>query len=495
MSTAGVDNWAIGIPTLSTADWVLFNYATNSSNLSFASSTGAATFSSVVGANIAPLANYGLSTKGLYGLWIQRNSVNDSGVEIYHDGSNTIINSTYQSTGAFGGILLYTGGAIRLTITSAGAANFSNSLRIQGSTVPASGAGTELAWDGTNGYLLAYNRTTSAYLPLSILGSSLSFTGAATFSSTLQANGNAFILPTLSGGGAGGGLYLGVYPDTQYTKQAILVERYASTLGNYGRGSLHFCNRDTADTNQPTLADSRMVITSDGFVGINTTSPGSYRLYVNGASYLDGYNYASSIQYTRAPSNTVAPASGNGILVFAGGNAQMRMDTANQICFDMNNAGNPFTVLTLKQSDNTVSINSPNNSLPLELKYQNVASGYLGASGSALYAYSTNGGYVLLNASSVWVAASDVKRKRNFENYNLGLDSILGLKPKLYNMDFQEDGDEKQVGLVAQEVRDFIPHAYEENADFIGLNYNAIIVTMVKAIQELKTEIDSLKNL
>jgi hypothetical protein len=61
-------------------------------------------------------------------------------------------------------------------------------------------------------------------------------------------------------------------------------------------------------------------------------------------------------------------------------------------------------------------------------------------------------------------------------------------------MDFQEDGDEKQVGLVAQEVREFIPLAYEENNDFIGLNYNAIIVTMVKAIQQQQEQIQELKN-
>jgi hypothetical protein len=215
----------------------------------------------------------------------------------------------------------------------------------------------------------------------------------------------------------------------------------------------------------------------------------------SGALTMSAYSFASSaLQFTRAASNTVAPASGNGILVFASGNAQMRMDTANQICFDMNNGGNPHTVLTLKQSDNTVSINSPNNNLSLELKYQNVASGYLGASGSALYAYSVNGGYVLLNASSVWVAASDVKRKRNFETYSNGLSAILGLQPKLYNMDFQKDGDEKQVGLVAQEVKDFIPKAYEDNNNFIGLNYNAIIVTMVNAIQELNAKITQLEN-
>jgi hypothetical protein len=252
--------------------------------------------------------------------------------------------------------------------------------------------------------------------------------------------------------------------------------------------------RDIVFATGSNTPSTRMIINSGGNVLIGTTTDSGYKLQVNGASYLDGYNYASSIQYTRAPSNTVAPASGNGILVFAGGNAQMRMDTANQICFDMNNAGNPFTVLTLKQSDNTVSINSLNNNLMLELKYQNVASGYLGAIGSALYGYSVNGGYVLLNASSVWVPASDVKRKRNFEPYELGLNAIIGLKPKLYNMDFQKDGDEKQVGLVAQEVREFIPLAYEENNDFIGVNYNAIIVTMVKAMQELKAELDELKN-
>jgi hypothetical protein len=85
---------------------------------------------------------------------------------------------------------IQTNGTVRLSISSTGAANFTNSLRIQGSTVPTSGSGTELSWDGTNGYLLAFNRSTSAYLPLSILGSSLSFTGAATFASSVSVGGH-----------------------------------------------------------------------------------------------------------------------------------------------------------------------------------------------------------------------------------------------------------------------------------------------------------------
>jgi hypothetical protein len=246
-----------------------------------------------------------------------------------------------------------------------------------------------------------------------------------------------------------------------------------------------------------TGGSERVRITSGGNVLIGTTTDGGYKFQVNGQSNLDGYNLASSFQFTRAASNLVTPASGNGILVFAGGNAQMRMDTANQICFDMNDGGTPHTVLTLKQNSNTVSINSPNNTLPLEIKYQNVAYGYYGAtsgfSGAAL-AYSVNGGYVYLSSSSTWVGASDRNIKKNFEPYNKGLEAICGLEPTLYNLKIQQDSEPKLVGLIAQEVNNYIPEAYSEEGDFIGLNYNAIIVTMINAIQELNEKITQLEN-
>jgi hypothetical protein len=256
----------------------------------------------------------------------------------------------------------------------------------------------------------------------------------------------------------------------------------------------------------------RMFLTVGGNLIIGSGGDGGYKLDVSGTGRFTGdltatsatfsstltmsaYSYAdSALQFRRANTNSISPASGNGILVFGGGNAQMRIGTANDVNFDMNNGGAPYTALKLQQNGNTIIINSPDNSLPLGIAFGGTVHGYMGAASSALYAYSTNGGYVLLNASSVWVAASDSKRKRNLENYNLGLDAILGLQPKLYNMDFQEDGDEKQVGLIAQSVKDYIPLAYEENNNFIGLNYNSIIVTMINAIKELKAEIDELKN-
>jgi hypothetical protein len=57
-----------------------------------------------------------------------------------------------------------------------------------------------------------------------------------------------------------------------------------------------------------------------------------------------------------------------------------------------------------------------------------------------------------------------------------------------------ENNTDKHLGFIAQEVKEFIPQAFVESKDFIGLDYQAITATLVKAVQELKAEIDQLKN-
>jgi hypothetical protein len=214
---------------------------------------------------------------------------------------------------------------------------------------------------------------------------------------------------------------------------------------------------------------------------------------------MGAYSFASSaIQFTRANTNTVSPGSGNGILVFSGGNAQMRMDTSNGINFDMFNGGTTHTALKIQQNGNTVLVNSPDNTLSFGLGYQGTIHGYLGGFSSRLEAFSTNGGYVYLSMGSAWIPASDVKRKRNFETYSLGLDAILGLKPKRYNMDFQEDGDEKQVGLIAQEVEEVLKELVNTSIDgdreVKALDYNGLIPVLIKSIQELNKKIEILES-
>jgi hypothetical protein len=242
--------------------------------------------------------------------------------------------------------------------------------------------------------------------------------------------------------------------------------------------------------------DADLVLSTSGNVLIGTTTDSGYRLNVNGASYLNGYNYASSIQYFRPVSDTVNPAGGEGVLIFSGGQAAIRMNSAYTMNFDVYNGGTQHTPLQIRQAGNTVRVNSENNQLSLAIAYQGAEHGYLGATsgnGRSLLAYSQNGGYVYLSSSSTWVAASDVNRKKNFESYNKGLAEICSLQPTLFNLKTQSDDEPKIAGLIAQQVGEHIQEAFSDG-EFIGIDYNVLTVTIINAIKELKAELDELKS-
>lgn len=100
-------------------------------------------------------------------------------------------------------------------------------------------------------------------------------------------------------------------------------------------------------------------------------------------------------------------------------------------------------------------------------------------------------------ATGVYTALSDISKKKDFEQSTIGLNAILGLKPTLYRMKSDDTEGNKELGFIAQEVKEFIPQAYVESGEdenkFIGLNFNAIVAALVKSVQELKAEIDELK--
>ena len=112
------------------------------------------------------------------------------------------------------------------------------------------------------------------------------------------------------------------------------------------------------------------------------------------------------------------------------------------------------------------------------------------------YSYFFNGGNVaqINMANGIYTPLSDINKKKDFEDSTIGLNAILGLKPKLFRMKTESNEVEKTLGFIAQEVKEHIPQAYVEQNDFIGLNDRPIIAALVKAIQELKLEIDELKN-
>jgi hypothetical protein len=71
------------------------------------------------------------------------------------------------------------------------------------------------------------------------------------------------------------------------------------------------------------------------------------------------------------------------------------------------------------------------------------------------------------------------------------------LKPVFYNYKADEDTQPKRVGFIAQEVRNIYPELVNEGEmsvgdvdNVLGLETTNLIPYLVKAIQELKTQLD-----
>jgi len=111
-----------------------------------------------------------------------------------------------------------------------------------------------------------------------------------------------------------------------------------------------------------------------------------------------------------------------------------------------------------------------------------------------------NGGPTVIatinGATGVYTALSDINKKKDFEESIIGLTEILQLKPTLYRFKDGKDDANKELGFIAQEVKEFIPQSYIESGDednkFIGLNYNPIVAALVKAMQEQNQTIQEL---
>jgi hypothetical protein len=268
----------------------------------------------------------------------------------------------------------------------------------------------------------------------------------------------------------------------------------------------------------------RMRITSVGNVGIGTSSPINFTnqtsLSVNGTgvSRIDMF-----VSGTR-----------KGGLVSAGDATYLEADTAIPLIFNTNGSErmriNSSGTIVMPANQLTPSINisglilqgyANNNSwISDNLYYSNNSSAFLRAAagfvaqiyfaGGQIQTYTagndsagttatrTTGPYIV-NGGTSWSAGSDIRKKKNFETTQ-GLAEILQIEPVKYNLKTDEDGATKRLGFKAQNLQTLIPEMVmetsekaEDGSNYLGLTHDYILPVLVKAIQELKAEIDILK--
>lgn len=122
---------------------------------------------------------------------------------------------------------------------------------------------------------------------------------------------------------------------------------------------------------------------------------------------------------------------------------------------------------------------------------------YLNMSGATPYTFQSNG---TAYASNAWQSLSDQRVKENVQTLALGLDTVTALNPVEYS--FKRDGlsAANHYGFIAQELETVLPKVVSGsgmseggNDNLKAVSYTELIPILVKAIQELKAEVDALK--
>ena len=111
---------------------------------------------------------------------------------------------------------------------------------------------------------------------------------------------------------------------------------------------------------------------------------------------------------------------------------------------------------------------------------------------------SSNAGVYMNTGSNSFSSASDINLKKNIQPLESSTDKLMSLQPKTFNWKSEDDSANKHIGFIAQEVEQVCPEMVEENvypdgSTYKGVNTTRLIPYLIKEIQDLKLELDSMK--
>lgn len=256
-------------------------------------------------------------------------------------------------------------------------------------------------------------------------------------------------------------------------------------------------------------ADTTLCTTS-GNVGIGTASP-SQKLTVAGAvSVLSGnklYMWDASNAYTPYLMGTTTPLGGMGFFTNSGSQA-MTLDSSGNLLVGTTTATSGY----LFKVNGTIHAAGGNaHALVYASNEFNVAGNNVGSdfyfnyrgSAAAISTYRfINGqgaGTYSACVATAFTPSSDYRIKSDVQNVGTVLDKVCALRPVNY---LKEGLEGREYGLIAHEAHEQFPDivrgdkdAVDEDGDMViqTVNYMALTAILTKAIQELKTELDSVK--
>jgi hypothetical protein len=219
--------------------------------------------------------------------------------------------------------------------------------------------------------------------------------------------------------------------------------------------------------------------TSSGSVGVGTTSPGNFKLYVQSAT---GGASASSGYFLNTATDGIAQISrtnstdGTALLIQEGTGYSLRCDGYDP---------NWFVAMIVKGRNVGVNTSAPTQNLDVNgnARFRSIASD----------AY-----YGVLNRKSdgtLTTATSDIRLKENIYTLDNSLNKVLQLRGVNFTWK-SEPQMGTRIGFIAQEVEKIIPElVFTNDVDgYKGVNYAEMTAVLVEAIKEQQILIESLTN-
>jgi hypothetical protein len=276
-------------------------------------------------------------------------------------------------------------------------------------------------------------------------------------------------------------------------------------------GDLYFATRTVTTDTAPT---ERMRITNSGSIGIGTSSPGSL-LSLEKAKAGSGVESLDVLSLRITGTTAVGDALNIKFL----NNNNINVATIKTLLGADNVAYGTLTFSTRNyNTDSVVEVMRCTNRGALMIgssttpdapgvfiggtnsSYANIYSSYSGGAAGMLITNSSNvrtveffgstGNYYFAGSN-----ISDRRSKTNIQEITSGLPNLLQLKPSTFA--YNNHPNNTKGGFIAQEVQEILPDFVtvpEDETEMMGVDYNGILALAVKAIQELKAEIEELKN-
>jgi hypothetical protein len=256
-----------------------------------------------------------------------------------------------------------------------------------------------------------------------------------------------------------------------------------------------------------TSNSARMYLTDAGNLGIGTSSP-NQKLEVAGTMRASRAGTPTTFMEIFGGDASIDPRinvpTGFGIPFNINGTERMRMDSAGNFIVGDTSTVAKFKVF--KNADSTEAaphIEITGNGYA-GFHFLDATAYYIGQNSASrslrIYSSAETAGVNLAAGGTSWGTFSDERLKYDIEPITEGLNKLSNLRSVSYRLkDVDLPDSKKKLGVIAQDLVGVIDEVVDitkrsgDETEYMSVRYTELIPVLVKAIQELKAELDSVK--